>query len=215
MVAYLTAGGFGNVPEILGEVWLRDGDHSSLLMLMQRFVHNQGDGWAWTLAMLERMATDEDWSVSNYENFAANFGQRLAEMHAVLNAPSDDQAFAPESLTLEHATKLSGRIEAQLDAALGAISGHASAEGDSAGFLQENRPAILDAVRAAAQSAEGQMRTRIHGDLHLGQVLVVGSDVMLIDFEGEPVKPLAERRDKDIPMRDVAGVLGLSIMLRR
>ncbi|MGK6325136.1 maltose alpha-D-glucosyltransferase [Sphingomonas sp. DT-51] len=210
MVRYLTGHGFANTPAILGEVQLHQGDETSLMMLVQRFVYNQGDGWAWTLGILERLATDDESSFSNYENFANNFGRRLAEMHAILAQPSDNAAFAPESMTSIDANQLSGRIEGQLDKALGLLAG-ATLDGEEARehatFLHEHRQQLMDRVRAVARGAKGRTRTRIHGDLHLGQVLVTGSDVMIIDFEGEPAKPLAERRSKDLPMRDVAGVL--------
>ncbi len=210
MVGYLTRHGFANTPEILGEVWLDDDKGSSLLMLVQRFVYNQGDGWAWTLAMLERMATDAEWSLSNYENFAQKFGERLAEAHAILGQPSDDPAFAPEALDLAAADGLSGRIEGQFDKALGllrAIDWASETAREDAAFLVGQRDAIMARIKAVARRAEGRMRSRIHGDLHLGQVLVAGSDVMLIDFEGEPAKSLDARRSKDLPQRDVAGVL--------
>ena len=210
MVRYLTANGFANTPAILGEVRLEQGEDSSLLMLLQRFVWNQGDGWNWTLGMLERLATEADDSFANYDNFAGNLGRRLAEMHTVLAGPSDDPAFAPERMTLADADALSGRVEGQLDKALGLL-GRATLEEDDtqayAAWLQENRQRVMDRVRSVARAAEGRERTRIHGDLHLGQVLVTGSDVMIIDFEGEPARPLAERRAKDLPLRDVAGVL--------
>jgi len=210
MVRYLTANGFANTPAILGEVRLEQGGETSLVMLVQRFVYNQGDGWGWTLGILERLASDDETSFSNYENFASNFGKRLREMHAVLATQSEDAAFAPETLSLADADTLSGRIEGQLDKALGLLGNTAFDSDDArthAAFLQEHRQQLMDRVRAVARGAEGRARTRIHGDLHLGQVLVTGSDVMIIDFEGEPAKPLAERRGKDIPLRDVAGVL--------
>lgn len=209
MVRYLAAKGFENVPAILGEVWLDEGDTSTLLMLVQRFVYNQGDGWAWTLSMLDRLATDADWSSSNYENFACNIGCRVAEMHGVLAAPSDDAAFAPEAMTLADADRLSGRIEGQVDKALGSLGTAtlSEAEAEAAAYLRDNRSALMDRIKAVARQAEGRTRTRIHGDLHLGQMLVTGSDVMLIDFEGEPVRSLDERRAKDLPERDIAGVL--------
>ena len=51
------------------------------------------------------------------------------------------------------------------------------------------------------------MRTRLHGDFHLGQIIVTKTDIFIVDFEGEPMRTLAERRGKFLPLRDVAGML--------
>ena len=205
MVRYLTDGGFANVPAVLGQAELVDADGGrSAMMIAQAYVYNQGDGWEWTLGVLERLATDPDGSVVNYENFARLLGQRLGEMHAVLARPSDDAAFAPEPMSGADADALGVRIVAQFEAALRQLEG---LDDEDAHFIVEHATAIASHLRTAAASAEGEARTRIHGDLHLGQMLVTGSDVMLIDFEGEPVKPLDERRAKDLAVRDVAGVL--------
>ncbi|WP_431470202.1 maltose alpha-D-glucosyltransferase [Sphingosinithalassobacter sp. LHW66-3] len=209
MVRYLTRNGYANVPAILGTVTRTEGDAETLMMLAQAFVYNQGDGWEWTLGTLGRLHTDTDWSFSNYVNFAENLGQRLAEMHGVLARESDDPAFAPEPMSLEDADKLGGRIKGEVDKALGRLRG-ATLDDTARGHAErlfEQRDALIDRIGEAARLAVGRSRTRIHGDLHLGQVLVTGNDVMLIDFEGEPTRPLAERRAKDLPERDVAGIL--------
>jgi len=209
MVRYLADNGFANVPPMLGTVTRVANGEETLLMMAQAFVYNQGDGWQWTLGSLERLGSDTDSSFSNYANFAANLGSRLAEMHVVLARETDDPDFAPEKMSLEDADKLGGRIKGEVDKALGRLR-EAQLDGEGANqaqYLFENRDRLMEQISRVARSAEGQMRTRIHGDLHLGQVLVAGNDVMIIDFEGEPTRPLAERRGKDLPARDVAGLI--------
>jgi maltose alpha-D-glucosyltransferase/alpha-amylase len=74
-------------------------------------------------------------------------------------------------------------------------------------FVLQYQGEILDSLQGLAVSGLGTMKTRIHGDFHLGQVLVAGDDAYIIDFEGEPAKTVAQRRAKSSPMRDVAGLL--------
>ncbi|MDP1028339.1 maltose alpha-D-glucosyltransferase [Sphingomonas sp. KR1UV-12] len=204
MVRHLVAGGFEAVPPVLGEV--RRTADDTLLMLAQRFVHNQGDAWNWTLGVLERLATEDNTTFANYRNFAETLGRRLAEMHGVLARPTDDAAFAPEPMDAAGTERLAGQVLADVDNALAQIDA-AGLAGEAAEWLATNGDALRAKVRDVAAATVGQQRTRIHGDLHLGQVLVTGGDVMLIDFEGQPAQPLAERRAKDLPLRDVAGIL--------
>ncbi len=213
---YLCKLGYENVPPFLGEARRIEPDGTSYtLMLAQGFVRNQGDGWRWTISALERAATDtrelpeEGNPVPRYEHFAARLGQRLAEMHALLARPSDNQDFAPEPLDAAAADALQTRVTSGLDKAL-AILERADLEGSEAEIaasLASRRDALVKRIAAIAGQAVGTQTTRIHGDLHLGQLLVAGDEVIFIDFEGEPTRPVEERRAKDVPLRDVAGIL--------
>ncbi len=206
MTGYLRAHGFESVPPLIGEVVRRDAEGvPHTLMIVQGFVYNQGDGWKWTLEMLSRLASETDRRAAdfhNYETFAETLGSRLAEMHGILAQSADDPEFAPEALDETAAASLAERVRTELDGALDHLAHSPAAEG-----LLRQREALHRAIDALTRDAAGATRTRIHGDLHLGQTLAVGHDVMLIDFEGEPARPLAERRAKDLPLRDVAGLL--------
>ncbi|HEX2139078.1 MAG TPA: putative maltokinase, partial [Woeseiaceae bacterium] len=208
MTGYLREHGFGSVPPLIGEVVRRDAqDTPHTLMIVQGFVYNQGDGWKWTLEMLSRLGSETDRQATdfgNYETFAETMGCRLAEMHRILAQPTDNPDFAPEVVNEAGAAALAERVRAELDGALDHLS---RLPGEEATGLLARREAVDRSIEALARQAIGATRTRLHGDLHLGQTLAVGSDVMLIDFEGEPARPLAERRAKDLPLRDVAGLL--------
>ncbi len=219
MTRTLTERGFANTAGPLGEVTqVGEDGQARTVMLLQRFVYNQGDGWAWTLDYLKRALNEHAVSpdagqegVESYRVFAGQLGRRLAEMHAVLAQPTDDPAFAPEIMGEKEATSVGSRVKHQLSAALNVLAGAGTwkqQESQSAALWLASSHAALDArIDALAAESRGARRTRIHGDLHLGQVLVTAGDVTLIDFEGEPAKSLEARRAKDSPLRDVAGVL--------
>ncbi|SDC25379.1 maltose alpha-D-glucosyltransferase [Belnapia rosea] len=214
---YLTEAGFGNTAPLLGEVVRIAPDGTPhTLMLAQGFVRNQGDGWGWTQDWLHR-AVDEaalteeapEDAFAGYLAFAEALGRRLGELHATLARPTENPDFKPEQATeADRSAWATGALE-QLDPALDLLGRGSLAEDVAplAAALVAKRDALHEAARRLAQSADGALKTRVHGDFHLGQVLVAQGDAVIVDFEGEPARSLEERRAKGSPLRDVAGLL--------
>jgi maltose alpha-D-glucosyltransferase/alpha-amylase len=156
---------------------------------------------------------------------AALLGRRSAEMHLALATPTNDPVFAAEPFTPEDLARDAQRIDAQITSTLEALKIKLSTlkdlTADDAGLLLSRRIDLFARANAITSSAAGGQRIRIHGDYHLGQTLRTGNgpegqspepgtdtgDFVLLDFEGEPARPLAERRHKQSPLKDVAGMI--------
>ena len=222
MSRYLTAHNFANAPALLGEVSRIDAQgQRHALAVAQAFVRNQGDAWTWALnqvnrafdatASREASAESRGDDIKDYHALAAAIGRQLGTMHTVLARPTDDPAFAPRAAGREDVAAWIERAMGLLSQAFDAIGArkdwdNESAEADARTLLA-GREALERELRRLGESGEGTLMTRIHGDFHLGQVLVASADAYIIDFEGEPARPLAERRGKASPLRDVAGLL--------
>ncbi|UDM53069.1 maltose alpha-D-glucosyltransferase [Cupriavidus sp. MP-37] len=224
MTRYLTAQGYAHAAALLGEV-VRTGPDGvpHTMMLLQGYILNQGNGWDWTLDYLGRAIDDalpsqdsEDEfaeAMNGYAALAGTLGRRLAELHAVLARPTDDHAFTPLPASDDDARAWAGQAMEALQRALDRLQARPATEAASPAFaadvqtLMAAREALPGLVEQLAAAAPGSLQTRIHGDFHLGQVLIAQNDTYLVDFEGEPGLPLDWRRRKTSPLRDVAGLL--------
>jgi len=217
----LTSIGYANAAPLLGHVTRVDVQGGeTTLALLQGFVRNQGDAWRWTLDHLARGAEEyaaaqddaaRHESVAGYDAFAEVVGRRLAELHDVLAQPTDAAAFAPQAVDVAAAQRVVAGVAHEVQAMWDTLVAHrdVSDDGERAAVdaLLAERPRLDAWLQQAPALLDGALLTRVHGDFHLGQILVAFDDVVLIDFEGEPAKSLDERRAKASPLHDVAGFL--------
>jgi maltose alpha-D-glucosyltransferase/alpha-amylase len=138
-------------------------------------------------------------------------GQRTAEMHLALASDTSSPAFAPEPFTANYQRSLYSSMRKltrdrfkMLEQSLGKLSNDTRAFAEKVLGLEEK---ILECFGEIYQGKITALKTRIHGDYHLGQVLFTGKDFVIIDFEGEPGFSFSERRLKKNPFKDVAGMM--------
>jgi trehalose synthase-fused probable maltokinase len=218
---------FRDVPRLAGAVFYETGTAEAITVaVLQEFVPNQGDAWTDTLRRLAEyfIAVHEIAESGDVrgEAFARTLADADAEearrlgaltgrLHTAL-ASAVDPALAPEAIAPADIADWREGMQAHLDHTMQTLAS-----------LHETLPrSIRDLAHQALESApllrerlggldtlgaEASAKIRIHGDYHLGQVLRVGDGFVILDFEGEPARPLAERRAKHCALKDVAGML--------
>ena len=170
----------------------------------QRSGHFSGD------AREEARTTVQEF-IGPYLQAAELLGRRTAELHLALSSDHQDAGFAPEPLSAPYLAVLQrsameqcARVLQLLRGQLSALSGGARERAET---LLGMQAALEQRLQSVADANLNGGRIRVHGDYHLGQVLCASGDFVIIDFEGEPARPLSERREKHSPLQDVAGML--------
>jgi len=211
---------FTHTPRIAGSLEL-DGMTAAIL---QSYTPNSGDAWTYTLDAIgrffDRVLSDasaveamrrpnEAAAQALLDGYIADvelLARRTAEMHLALASRPDIPAFAPEPFTPHYQRSIYQSMRTQAVQTMQLLRRRAKDHPDTQMLLA--REAELQArFRALIEGRITGQRLRTHGDYHLGQVLHTGNDFVIIDFEGEPARPLSERRIKRSALRDVAGML--------
>ena len=227
---------FEHAPKYVGSVrYLSPNRQETFLALLQTFTHNKSSAWDLTLrevqSFYKKVEHHEPLTLSctsffqnlnapplplvkkNANRFlarAAQLGNRTAELHLAL-ASSKRTAFKPERLTEENQTAIQDALIAEATAALKLLRSKFQTLSENAKELAEwvlnRRQQIFSRLQAFMTSPICVHKIRIHGDYHLGQVLFTGKDFVIIDFEGEPMRPIEARRQKRPAFQDLAGMI--------
>ncbi len=200
------------------EIVRADGKHYTLCLL-QSYVENQGSGWDYAVEYLERYFGDfladhhtaDGHAHSAFMRQMFTLGQRTAELHLAFAKVTGDEAFDPQPASDDDVAGWIRRVASDLDTTIDVLVQRGSSMPEAneaiARRLMVQRAAAHAAVEALGFTGASFSLTRLHGDYHLGQVLLRQDDFVITDFEGEPSRSLDERRAKQSPLRDVAGML--------
>jgi maltose alpha-D-glucosyltransferase/alpha-amylase len=209
---------FANTPALLGSVELVEGDSRSTLGVLHAFVENQGDGWAVTNGYLDRYIDEQRLSPvgdtphetlgqAPYLHFMTQIGRRLAELHVAL-AAAKPVNLAPEPIGAAHVKRWASDLKTRAERVFERLADSLrEADRPLIDQIAAGRATLPDHLNVLLPSDIAGLNIRHHGDFRLGQTLIVKDDIFIIDFDGDPRLPLADKRRKLPAARDVAGLI--------
>jgi maltose alpha-D-glucosyltransferase/alpha-amylase len=203
---------FRSSPALRGSVTWRPADgNPGTVGALQDWVENLGDGWKWTLGALAGIFTSRE-GPETLVNEILTLGATTAELHAALASRADAPGFAPEPATSDDVRTWEDALRTRAAGVFETISEAKDAMDERTRGLCEGLFRLRGRADAWAGLSEPMgpaafSKIRVHGDYHLGQTLKTRDGFVLIDFEGEPARPLAERRRPHCAAKDVAGML--------
>ena len=195
MLRFLTAREFPNIAPLHGWFDYDGRSFAATLGVAQKFLPDANDGWA---LALEQIAADPE----GFLGLLGSLGTATAAMHSVLASDTTDVAFIPEEPSNEAMSLLTATIDEEIERIFVRLP-----DDERLAPIAGRGQDVRERLAARSQLGVGGRVIRIHGDYHLGQTLYTPRGWVIIDFEGEPARPLSERRQKRSPLRDVASML--------
>jgi maltose alpha-D-glucosyltransferase / alpha-amylase len=204
---------FESMPPMLGElkVLLPD-DGQASLGVAQSFVASEADGWHFALNYLTSFFTENDNRIAERTAWLASMrllGETTANLHLELGRSSSNRDFNPEPIVSKDILDWEREVEVSLQKVIERLRRLNPSDSVAASLIEAFLESVprLEVRAARFDRLLGTSKTRVHGDFHLGQTLrTPDGKFVILDFEGEPLRPIAERRAKTSPLRDVAGM---------
>ena len=196
LLRFLHGHGFENIAPLAGWYEYEGRLVESTLGILQQYLKGARDGWS---LAVEPDGEDPDRLIEQLDELGGVTGR----MHSVLGSDASDSAFAPEEPTDESLALITATVDEDIERIFKNLPAEDENVAPIAGRAQDIRERLGQLSRIGA----GGRTIRTHGDYHLGQVMLTERGWVILDFEGEPARPLPERRQKRSPLRDVAGML--------
>ncbi|MGA9857745.1 MAG: hypothetical protein WBQ18_07770 [Solirubrobacteraceae bacterium] len=195
LLQFLTRREFANIAPLQGWYEYEGRSFAATLGVAQRFFPDATGGWE---LALEQISTDPDAFLTEL----GSLGTVTAELHNCLASDATDPAFAPEEPSAESLSLLTATIDEDIERIFVRLP-----DDERVAAIAGRGQDVREQIAMRAQTGTGGRAIRTHGDYHLGQTLHLPGGWLILDFEGEPARPLFERRQKRSPLRDVAGML--------